>query len=104
MSRHIEQKCAKCGDGHHEGACLRVRWGGSFAAPVGSAATITGLQALLHCELWTRSDMNMAEDKRAYEHRLNVIRQGIAQLEGKQPNDQAEPLPPDSERGRHSRP
>lgn len=37
MSRHLEQKCAKCGEDHHEGACLRVRWGGSFAAPAGSA-------------------------------------------------------------------
>jgi hypothetical protein len=64
---------------------------GSLAAPIGSAATITGLQALLHCELWARSDMNMADDKRAYEHRLRVINMGIEQLQGKQQNAGAEP-------------
>lgn len=33
MSRHLEQQCEKCGEAHHEGACLRVTHGGSFAAP-----------------------------------------------------------------------
>lgn len=45
---------------------------------------MTGLQALLHVELWTRADMNLSEIKGVYTHRLRIINEGIADLQRSQ--------------------
>lgn len=55
----------------------------------GGSAAVTLEQALIHCELWTRSDIELYRDapfRKNLEHRLKVIQEALATLKGEPPN------------------
>ena len=59
-------------------------------APATGSGAVTAGQALAHCELWTRYDIELYRDapfRVNLEHRLAIIREGLASLKSEPPNE-----------------